>query len=65
MRMQGNAQARTMMATSSAITVKKPTAQAPAYFGLAINAMLPISQNLTGGRVEANYRFGVNLNYSL
>tara|TARA_R110002020_G_scaffold2415_5_gene11228 strand:- start:11611 stop:12579 length:969 start_codon:yes stop_codon:yes gene_type:complete len=34
-------------------------------FSIGINAMLPISQNLTGGRVEANYRFGVNLNYSL
>lgn len=30
-----------------------------------INAMLPINQNLTGGRVEANYRLAVNLNYTL
>ncbi|SDH41586.1 hypothetical protein SAMN04488062_10773 [Flavobacterium omnivorum] len=29
------------------------------------NAMLPINQNLTGGNVEANYRWSVNLNYSL
>ncbi|MNK01450.1 hypothetical protein D3C87_192500 [compost metagenome] len=32
---------------------------------LGLNVMLPISQNLTGGRVEANYRWSVNLNYSL
>jgi hypothetical protein len=29
------------------------------------NAMLPINQNLTGGNVEANYRWSINLNYSL
>lgn len=34
-------------------------------FSIGINGMLPISQNLTGGRVEANYRWSVNLNYSL
>ena len=34
-------------------------------FSVGVNAMLPISQNLTGGRVEANYRWSVNLNYSL
>ncbi len=34
-------------------------------FSLGINAMLPLTQNLTGGRVEANYRLGFNLNYSL
>lgn len=34
-------------------------------FSVGLNAMLPISQNLTGGRVEANYRWSVNLNYSL
>ncbi len=34
-------------------------------FSTGINAMLPINQNLTGGRVEANYRLGVHLNYSL
>lgn len=34
-------------------------------FSLGVNAMLPISQNLTGGRVEANYRWSINLNYSL
>lgn len=34
-------------------------------FSVGINGMLPISQNLTGGRVEANYRWSVNLNYSL
>lgn len=34
-------------------------------FSVGLNAMLPVSQNLTGGRVEANYRWSVNLNYSL
>jgi hypothetical protein len=34
-------------------------------FSLGLNGMLPINQNLTGGRVEANYRWAVNLNYSL
>ncbi len=34
-------------------------------FSLGINAMLPINQNLIGGNVKANYRFGINLNYSL
>ncbi len=34
-------------------------------FSMGVNSMLPISQNLTGGRVEANYRWAVNLNYSL
>lgn len=34
-------------------------------FSVGVNAMLPVSQNLTGGRVEANYRYSVNLNYSL
>jgi hypothetical protein len=34
-------------------------------FSVGINAMLPLSQNLTGGNVEANYRCSVNLNYSL
>lgn len=29
------------------------------------NAMLPIKQNLNGGRVEANYRWSINLNYAL
>lgn len=29
------------------------------------NAMLPIHQNLNAGRVEANYRWSVNLNYTL
>lgn len=32
---------------------------------LGLNLMLPISQNLTGGRVKANHRFAVSLNYSL
>jgi hypothetical protein len=32
---------------------------------MGINAMLPINQNLTGGNVEANYRWSVNLNYGL
>jgi len=34
-------------------------------FSVGVNGMLPITQNLTGGRVEANYRWSVNLNYSL
>jgi hypothetical protein len=34
-------------------------------FSLGANLMLPISQNLTGGNVEANYRWSVNLNYTL
>ncbi|WP_317502346.1 transporter [Flavobacterium sp. DG1-102-2] len=34
-------------------------------FSVGVNGMLPIAQNLTGGRVEANYRWSVNLNYSL
>lgn len=34
-------------------------------FSTGINAMLPINQHLTGGRVEANYRLGIHLNYSL
>lgn len=34
-------------------------------FSFGANAMLPIQQNLSGGNVEANYRWSVNLNYSL
>ena len=34
-------------------------------FSVGVNAMLPINQNLTGGRVEAKYRLAINLNYSL
>ncbi|MBL7885815.1 MAG: transporter [Flavobacterium sp.] len=34
-------------------------------FSFGANVMLPINQNLTGGRVEANYRWSINLNYSL
>jgi hypothetical protein len=34
-------------------------------FSLGANVMLPINQNLSSGRVEANYRWSVNLNYSL
>ena len=34
-------------------------------FSAGMNLMLPITQNLTGGNVEANYRWSVNLNYSL
>jgi hypothetical protein len=29
------------------------------------NAMLPINQNLSNGKIEANYRWSLNLNYSL
>lgn len=34
-------------------------------FSVGINAMLPISQNLSNGNMEANYRWSVNLNYTL
>lgn len=34
-------------------------------FSLGLSTMLPINQNLTGGRVEANYRWSLNLNYAL
>jgi hypothetical protein len=34
-------------------------------FSLGASVMLPIQQNLTGGNVEANYRWSVNINYSL
>jgi len=32
---------------------------------LGANVMLPISQNLSSGRVEARYRWSINFNYSL
>lgn len=32
---------------------------------VGINAMLPINQNLSNGKVESNYRLSVNVNYSL
>lgn len=34
-------------------------------FSLGANLMLPINQNLNGGNLEANYRWSLNLNYSL
>jgi hypothetical protein len=34
-------------------------------FSIGVNAMLPINQNLSNGKVESNYRWSVNLNYSL
>ena len=34
-------------------------------FSLGANIILPINQNLTGGNVEAKYRFSLNLNYQL
>lgn len=34
-------------------------------FGIGFNGMLPISQNLTGGKVKADYRFSIHLNYKL
>lgn len=34
-------------------------------FSLGVNAMLPINQHLSNGKIEANYRWSVNLNYSL
>lgn len=32
---------------------------------IGVNALLPINQNLSNGKVESNYRWSVNLNYSL
>lgn len=34
-------------------------------FSVGVNAMIPVNQNLTGGNVEANYRWSINLNYNL
>lgn len=34
-------------------------------FSFGANVMLPIAQNLSAGRVEAKYRWSINLNYSL
>lgn len=34
-------------------------------FSVGANLMLPIAQNLNGGNLEANYRWSLNLNYSL
>lgn len=34
-------------------------------FSIGINAMLPIKQNLSNGNMEANYRWSINLNYTL
>lgn len=34
-------------------------------FSFGINTMLPVQQNLTGGNVKANYRWSININYSL
>jgi len=34
-------------------------------FSAGVNAMLPINQNLTGGRVEADFRVAFNINYIL
>ena len=34
-------------------------------FSFGANAMLPINQNLSGGNVEAKYRWSVNFNYAL
>ncbi|MFV8342321.1 transporter [Flavobacterium sp. XS2P39] len=34
-------------------------------FSIGINAMLPISQHLSSSKIEANYRWSVNLNYTL
>jgi hypothetical protein len=32
---------------------------------LGANAMIPITQNLNAGNVEARYRWSINLNYAL
>jgi hypothetical protein len=34
-------------------------------FSIGVNAMLPITQNLSNSKIEANYRWSVNLNYTL
>lgn len=34
-------------------------------FSVGLNVMLPINQNLSSGNMEANYRWSVNLNYTL
>jgi hypothetical protein len=34
-------------------------------FSVGVNVMLPINQNLSSGNMEANYRWSVNLNYTL
>jgi len=34
-------------------------------FSVGVNVMLPINQNLSNDKVESNYRWSVNLNYSL
>ncbi len=34
-------------------------------FSLGINTMLPINQNLSNSKIEANYRWSIHLNYSL
>lgn len=34
-------------------------------FSIGINTMLPINQNLSNGGIKANYRWSVNLNYTL
>jgi hypothetical protein len=34
-------------------------------FSIGANAMLPINQNLSGGKMKSNYRWSINLNYTL
>jgi hypothetical protein len=34
-------------------------------FSIGLNAMLPINQNLANGNMESNYRWSINLNYTL
>ena len=34
-------------------------------FSVGFNAMLPINQNLSSGAIESNYRWSVNLKYTL
>lgn len=34
-------------------------------FSLGLNAMVPVQQNLSNGKMEANYRWSINLNYTL
>lgn len=34
-------------------------------FSVGLNAMVPVQQNLSDGKMEANYRWSINLNYTL
>lgn len=52
--------------TSGAILFSKFGVEAgKGNFSIGINAMLPVSQHLSNSKIEANYRWSVNLNYTL